>query len=115
MGIKKVVVFFTTFTLLGCSSNSNISVNICNQSGIDKTDIILNWQKGEKKFTVMHNGDCEKVKLTNLIGENQLNLVINKQKYPIDVYFESHNYQGSININLIGKNKIKITSNVNLN
>ena len=39
MGIKKVVVFFTAFTLLGCSSNSNISVNICNQSGIDKTDI----------------------------------------------------------------------------
>ena len=114
MDIKNIVLVFTIFVLLGCSGSSDIFVSICNHSGVDKTDIILNWNRGEKRFMILHNGECKKIKLTNLIGENHINLMIGKQKYLIDVYFEANNYQGDININLINKDKVTITSNVNL-
>jgi len=114
MGIKKIALFFIAFSFLGCSNKSEIYVDVCNHSGIDKRNIILNWKKGEKKFTKIQNGTCKKTKLTNLLGESQLNLIINRQKHPIDVYFEPYNYQGTIYINLMDKDKIKVISNLNL-
>ena len=79
-----------------------------------KNNILLQWNNGEHTFKNIAINNCREVKLTSLEGESALLLAVDKKEYPIDVYFESENYIGTINIGLLNNQEINASDSIKL-
>ncbi len=79
-----------------------------------KNNILLQWNNGEYTFKNIAINNCREVKLTSLEGESALLLAVDKKEYPIDVYFESENYIGMINIGLLNNQEINASDSIKL-
>jgi len=104
-----LVIFFS-----GCGEQSQIIVNICNNSSMIKNNVLLQWNNGEHTFKNIAINNCREIILTSLEGESALLLAVDKKEYPIDVYFESENYIGTINIGLLNNQEINVSDTIKL-
>lgn len=102
----------------GCSRvKSDIEVNICNESNLTLSQIIIKYHDGNESIPKLNPNTCTKVKLRSISSESSLKLEYikqnNKTTNDLDTYFEEYSYFGLITIS-ISENNITIQDDVRI-